>query len=123
MNKRILALAGAAALIAPLAACSSSGTPTPSSVLQADGYSHIVGQSELAAVGASLPQRDSRYISSYAAGFKPTGQVEVVFIFTQAGASKVTPAQLAGAYHGVHISMSGDVMRLTGSESQFSALP
>lgn len=123
MNKRILTLAGAAALITPLAACSSSGTPTPSSVLQADGYSHIVGPSELATVGAALPQRDRRYISSYAAGFKPSGQAEVVFIFTHAGAGKITPAQLAGAYHGVHISLSGDVMRVTGSESQFSALP
>jgi hypothetical protein len=122
MNKRILALAGAAALAVPLAACSS-GPPSPSSVLKADGYSHIVGQSGLAAVGNVMPQRDSRYISGYAAGYKPGGQAEVVFIVTQAGAAKITPAQLASGYHGVHISLSGDVMRLTGTQSQFSELP
>lgn len=122
MNKRILALAGAAALAVPLAACSS-GPPSPSSVLQADGYSHIVSRSGLAALGAALPQRDNQYISGYAVGYKPGGQAEVVVIITQAGAAKITPAQLASAYHGVHISLSGDVMRMTGTVSQFSELP
>lgn len=122
MNKRILALAGAAALAVPLAACSS-GPPSASSVLHGDGYSHIVGQSGLAALGSTLPQRDNKYISSYAVGYKPGGQAEAVFIVTKAGAAKITPAQLASEYHGVHISLSGDVMRLTGTVSQFSELP
>lgn len=122
MNKRILALAGAAALAAPLAACSS-GPPSPPSVLQADGYSHIVSQSTLAAFGSILPQQDKRYVSGYAVGYKPDGQAEAVIIVTQAGAATITPAQLASGYHGVHISLSGDVVRMTGTVSQFSQLP
>lgn len=123
MNKRILALAGAAALAVSLAACSS-GPPSPSSVLQADGYSHIVNQSGLAALGNVLPQRDKRYVSSYAVGYKPDGQeAEAVIIVTQAGAATITPAQLANGYDGVHLSLSGDVVRMTGTVSQFSEMP
>jgi hypothetical protein len=122
MNKRILALAGAAALAVPLAACSS-GPPSPSSVLQADGYSHIVSQSRLAALGGVLPQRDRRYVSSYAVGYKPGGQAEAVIIVTQAGAATITPAQLATGSGGVHISLSGDVVRMTGTVSQLSEMP
>ena len=122
MNKRILALAGAAALAVPLAACSS-GAPSSSSVLQADGYSHIVSQSGLAALGGVLPQRDKRYVSSYAVGYKPDGQAEAVIIVTQAGAATITPAQLANGYHGARVSLSGDVVRMTGTVSQFSQMP
>lgn len=122
MNKRILALAGAAALTVPLAACSS-GPPSASSVLRGDGYSHIVNQSGLAAFGAAFPHRDGRDISSYAVGYKPGGQAEMVVIVTQAGAAQITPAQLASDYHGVHVSLSGDVLRLTGTVSEFSQLP
>lgn len=122
MNKRILALAGAAALTVPLAACSS-GPPSASSVLQGDGYSHIVNQSGLAAFSGSLSQRDRRDITSYAVGYKPGGQVEMVVIVTQTGAAQITPAQLAGDHHGVHVSLSGDVLRLTGTVSEFSQLP
>ena len=122
MNKRILALAGAAALAVPLAACSS-GPPSPSSVLQADGYSHIVGQSGLAAVGGVLPQKDKRYVFGYAVGYRPDGRAEAVIIVTHAGAATITPAQLAKGYDGVHISLSGDVVRMTGTMSQFSEMP
>jgi hypothetical protein len=122
MNKRILALAGAAALAVPLAACSS-GPPSPPSVLQADGYSQILNQSTLAAFGNVLPQKDRRYVSGYAVGYKTDGQAEAVIIVTQAGAATITPAQLANGYHGVHISLSGDVVRMTGTVSQFSQMP
>ena len=113
MNKRILTLAGAAALAVPLAACSSS-PPSPPSILRADGYSHIISQTALAAIDNPLPQQDKKYVSGYAAGYKPDGQMELVVVVTPAGAATITPAQLAKRYGGMHVSLSGDVARLTG---------
>lgn len=115
MRNQILALAGAAALASSLAACGSS-PPTATSVLQADGYSRIVSKSGLAAAGDVLPAKYQRYVSGYAVGFKPDNRAEVVMIVTAAGASTI-PREIpsSGVTDGLHVSVSGDVVRLTGS--------
>jgi hypothetical protein len=113
MNKRILALAGAAALTASMTACSSS-PPSAASVVSSDGYTKAIAQSQLPAIPAKYQDE----ISSMAAGIKSGGGYELVVVLTSAGAPKVTAADLESlTSSGQTGTKSGDILRLRGSVS------
>lgn len=122
MRNQILALAGAAALAGTLTACSS-GPQSASSVVTGDGYTTY----HLPSTMASALGADRNAVSSYAAGTKP-GQpglpVEVVLVFkSSTTAERFMRESQATPHSGVAVTVSGDVMRVSGSDAAIQALP
>jgi hypothetical protein len=122
-------LACSASLALSLSACGSNGPSSAASVVTGDGYAHITQNATRRAqvtadfgTGANSFGQD---VTSTASGINDSGGEEVVLIMNAAGTSQVTPfrALLQAALPGTAVTVSGNVLKVDGSQSAFASLP
>jgi hypothetical protein len=125
MNKRIVGVVGAAAVLAGtiggLTACSS-GPATPQNaaqVLQSDGYTPSSAYTQ--ALQSGLSGGGGNEITSSIAGTNNSGDIQGVVVFDNS-ADATAGAQGAGSSPGITVNTNGDVVTLTGSVSAWAAL-
>jgi hypothetical protein len=120
-NTAVRFIAGAtvaAAVGIGLGACSSGSPATASQVLTGDGYTamsnNLLPASDLAAI--------TPYTTSLAYGTNSAGNIEIVMVVKPSELSTLQAglnAEVASLGSGVHDSVNGDVVRLSGPVSAF----